>query len=346
MNRYIKYFLILLLAGAMLAFVFAYDYYKAVFNPNVPNDIENEYINIPTGASFEEVVQLLKTNNFIENEDHFKWVAQKMKYIKNPMRSGRFKIKPGWNNRQLISHLRAGKQSTVKLVINHARMAHQVAGVAARFIEADSLEIVNLLQSKSFLSKHGYTPETVISMFIPNTYDFYWNTNAEKFFEKMEKEHKAFWEKKNRIKKAKKLKMTPIEVYTLASIVERETRSIPEKPRVAGLYLNRLKKGMRLEADPTVVFANQKFDLRRVLNKHLEFESPYNTYLHTGLPPGPISLASISSIDAVLNAEDHQYIFMCAKPDNSGQHAFAKTLSGHNVNANKYRRWLKQQGIR
>ena len=182
-----------------------------------------------------------------------------------------------------------------------------------------------------------------MSLFIPNTYEFYWNTNEKEFFERMIKEHKRFWNSKNRLAKAKKIGLTPKEVYNLASIVEREISKDDEKKRVAGLYLNRIKIGMKLDADPTAKFATRDFKASRILYKHTRFESPYNTYLHRGLPPGPISMASITSIDAVLNSEDHNFYYMCVDPENLGYHLFAASITEHNKNARKYHRWLDSQ---
>ena len=185
----------------------------------------------------------------------------------------------------------------------------------------------------------------MMSIFIPNTYQVYWNISPTELIDRMKKESDKFWSDKNRMDKLAKLEMTKEEVYTLASIVEKETNYVPEKATVAGVYLNRLNKGIMLQADPTVVFANNDFKIRRVLNKHLEKDSPYNTYKYAGLPPGPIAIASISSIDAVLENKDHKFLYFCAVPDNSGQHAFAKTLSQHNANARKFQRWLNKQRI-
>lgn len=342
----LKKLLILILLVAVVAGFFAYQKYNEIFAPNVPQQLANEYLIIPTHSSYEEVVHLLQSQNFIIDTTSFNWLAQKMKYKRPTMRAGRYKIQAGWNNHQLIKHLRGGKQATVKVVINNERLPEEIAGKVAKVIEADSADIMRLFNDERYISEQGFNKETLMSLFIPNTYDFFWNQNAKEFFKRMQKEHKAFWNKNRRLEKAKDLDMSPKEVYTLASIVGRETNKNDEKPRIAGVYLNRLKRGIALQADPTVVFAVKQFDLRRVLNKHLEFESPYNTYLHPGLPPGPISIASISSIDAVLNAEDHNYLYFCAKPDGGGYHAFAKTLSAHNVNANKFHRWLNKQKIR
>jgi UPF0755 protein len=183
-----------------------------------------------------------------------------------------------------------------------------------------------------------------MTIFIPNTYEMFWNATPKQFVEKMLKEHDKFWEKDNRKAKADALAMNPEQVYSLASIVEKETNNVEEKPRVAGAYLNRLRINMKLQADPTCVFASKDFLTRRVTQKHLTFDSPYNTYLHTGLPPGPISIASISSIDAVLNYEKHNYLYFCAKPDNIGTHSFAETFPQHQVNVNKYIEWLTRRG--
>lgn len=337
--------LLFLLVMAAIGGGIAYQKYQEIFAPNVQESLENPYLRIPTGASYEEVMGLLKDQKIIIDQASFDWLASKMNYKKDQMRSGRFKIEPGWSNRELIRHLRGGKQATVKVVLNNERLIEEVAGKVAKVIEADSNEIYRLLNDDAFLASKGYTHETIMSIFIPNTYDFFWNSSAVQFFERMEKEHQGFWKNNNREAKAKRHKMTPQEIYTMASIVERESNKKVERPRIAGVYLNRIERGIPLQADPTVVFALKAFDLRRVLNKHLEFDSPYNTYLYAGLPPGPISMASINSIDAVLDAEDHEYIFFCAKPGEIGYHSFAKTLTAHNVNARKYHRWLNQQRI-
>jgi len=339
-----KVLLTLLVIGGIAGF-FLWGKYQAVSSSNVPSDVENLFVEIPTNSTFPEVVDILFQNGQIKDTVSFRKVAEWMSYKKPKMRSGRFEIKPDWSNRDLISHLRGGKQSTVKVVFNTGRFVEEIAGKAALNIEADSISIVQLLNDKNFIKGHGYKSETLISLFIPNTYEFFWNTDAKGFFEKMVKEHDRFWKKNDREKKAAQLKMSKEEVYTLASIVERETNKKDEKKRIAGVYLNRLRKGIPLQADPTAVFATRDFTARRVLNKHINFDSPYNTYKYTGLPPGPISVASISSIDGVLNGESHDYIYFCAKPDNSGYHAFAKTLSGHNRNAKKFHNWLNKQRI-
>ena len=335
--------LILLLVGAGIAFYF----YQTYFNsPNVPDYLENPYIQIPTNSTFEEVVDLLKEEGFIKDEQSFKWFSDYMKYKKDPMRAGRFEIKPGWSNIQLIRQLRNGAQAPVKVVINGARLPEDIVEKVSASFEFGAADLAALFRDTLYLKTLGYQPETLMSLFIPNTYEMYWNSSPKSFLERMAKEHDAFWSKNDRLEKAKNRGMSPEEVYTLASIVERETQNNGEKPRMAGVYLNRLAEGILLQADPTAVFARRDFDARRVWDYHTKFDSPYNTYMYKGLPPGPISMASIASIDAVLNAEDHRYIFFCAKGDGSGTHNFAETLAAHNQNARIYRRNLKKRGKR
>lgn len=332
----------LLLIGA----VFAWRYYQMIYQSNVPKQLSQEYLYIPEGAPFEQVLDSLMQKEMLIDTTGFRAIAERMNYIKPEMRAGRYKIEGGWSNYQLIRHLRGGKQATVKVVLNNERLPENVAAKVARFIAADSIAIWALMQDKSYLSSIDYTPETLMSLFIPNTYDFYWNSSPTTFMERMIKEHERFWDSKNRMKKAKSIGMTPNEVYTLASIIERETLRGEEKTRMAGLYLNRLKEGMLLQADPTAVFGRRDFGAKRVTWYHTKFDSPYNTYMYAGLPPGPITMASISSIDAVLNAEEHQYFYFCSKGDGSGYHNFAKSLAQHNQNRKIYVRNLKKRGKR
>ena len=231
-------------------------------------------------------------------------------------------------------------------MLTNERLPEEVAAKAARFVEADSTDFMALFTDEAYLREIGYTSETLMGAFIPNTYEVYWDISPRRFMSRMIREHDNFWNQNDRKAKAQKLGLTPEEVYTLASIVEKETLLDKEKPRIAGVYLNRLKKGMLLQADPTSVFARRDFDTPRVTDYHTKFDSPYNTYMYKGLPPGPISMASISSIDGVLNREAHDYLFFCAVGDGSGEHAFAKTLEGHNNNARRYRENLQARGLR
>lgn len=333
-------------AALLLLLVGIFVYYKFVGAPAVPHDLKDYYVEIPTNSSYEEVLGILEEKGVLKDKKAFTLLAEKMNYKRGPMRAGRYELQPGWSLIQLIRHLRSGRQAPVDVVLTSERLPENVAAKAARFLEPDSTDILALFQDEDYLASIGYTSETLMSLFIPNTYEFYWNTSPKGFVERMIKEHDTFWERENRAEKAEALGMVPREVYTLASIVEKETLVEKEKPRMAGVYLNRLKTGMRLQADPTAVFARRDFDTPRVTHYHTKFDSPYNTYLYAGLPPGPICMPSISSIDAVLNAEEHDYIFFCAKGDGSGLHSFAKTLPGHNDNVAEYKRNLARRGLR
>ncbi len=333
--------LIFLLLALSIGGYFALQPIKGFLMPAVAENIADPYVCIPTGASFEDVVRILKRGGFIRDEVNFRWLAEQMNYKKDKMRVGRFLVEPGWTNRQLIQHLRTGEQAPVKVVLNNERLPEEVAGKVARFIEADSLSLLRVFRDKNLLQQYNLTDETLLTSFIPNTYEMYWNTDAPGFVAKMVKEHDAFWAKNNRKAKADALGMTTKEVYILATIVERETNAVSEKPTIAGVYLNRLKINMKLQADPTSVFATRDFTTHRVTEYHTTFDSPYNTYVYKGLPPGPISMASIPSIDAVLNYDHHNYLYFCAKPDESGTHAFAETFAAHKVNADRFQTYIR-----
>jgi UPF0755 protein len=261
------------------------------------------------------------------------------------VKTGRYAIKPTDNMRYLHRRLSMGYQTPIKLTVGSVRTLDRIARNTARQLMVDSCEIANILNDTAYISKLGFTPETLPALFIPNTYEVYWNMSAEDFMQRMLKEHKAFWNEK-RLKQAEAIGLTPIEVATLASIVEEETANQAEKPMVAGLYINRLKKGMLLQADPTVKFSLQEFGLKRILFKHLEVDSPYNTYKYAGLPPGPIRVPSYQGLESVLNYTKHNYIYMCAKEDFSGTHNFAVTSAQHAANARKYQQALNRRGIR
>jgi UPF0755 protein len=330
--------LLVLLGGGF----FAWGWLKPIYFSGVPGTLADPYLLVPTGTDLEGLVRILQRNGFISDEQAFRFTAQQMKF--QNVRAGRFEIKAGWHNRDLIQHLRLGKQSPVKVVLNTERLPENIAGKVGRLIESDSLRLLKAFNDPALLSEIGATPETFIANFIPNTYELYWNTSPEDFVRRMVKEAQIFWSKNDRLTKAQALNLTPTQVYTMASIVERESNYNPERPTIAGVYLNRLRIDMRLQADPTCVFATRDFGARRVTQYHTTFNSPYNTYIYKGLPPGPISMASIPSIDAVLNHEKHNYLYFCAKPDNAGTHAFAATLQAHNVNAQKFYAWMRQQG--
>lgn len=261
------------------------------------------------------------------------------------LRTGRYGIEPGTNGLTLFRKLRNGQQDPVMMTIPDGRTMDKLAGIMARSIMLDSLEIYRALTDTILMQRLGYTPETFPALFIPNTYEVFWDMDVEKLFKRITEEHQRFWNDE-RCHKAEALGLTPTEVYTLASIVDEETASKDEKPMVAGLYLNRLRRGMMLQADPTVKKAVGDWSLRRILNAHLAVESPYNTYRHLGLPPGPIRVTTIAGIDAVLNHADHNYLYMCAKEDFSGTHNFAATYTEHLANARRYTDALNRKGIR
>lgn len=331
--------IILTVAAATVILVGILAYFKFFAAPSSPaNQRPKEvFVKVPTGATFEQVLDTLKAYNLVKDEAGFTWLAESLQYKKTPMRSGRYKVTPGWSAVQLIRHLRSGGQAPVKVILNNERLLEEVAAKVAGFIEPDSATFMGLFQNQAYLDSIGYTQESLMSVFIPNTYEFYWNTSARKFMDKMIKENKAFWSKNGRLAKAESLGLTQLQAYTLASIVEKETIRNEEKKRIAGVYYNRYKIGMRLQADPTLVFATRDFEARRVTNYHKEFDSPYNTYQNVGFPPGPITMASIASIDAALEPEGHEYLYFCARPDGSGLHDFSITLEAHNQNAVRYR---------
>jgi UPF0755 protein len=334
---------ILMAIGAAIVGYFAYQW---AYAPNISlGKKPTTFIYIPTGSSYEDVLKILTENNVLKNKESFNQLAQLKKY-KNKIKPGKYKIKNNISNNELISLLRSGKQEPVPFTFTNIRKKDELLSRIGKKLEADSAELLVLLNDAEWVKKNiGMSPETVISLFIPNTYEFNWNTSAKEFLQRMESEYKKFWTAERK-QKAKKLNLTPTQVSILASIVQAEQLAIPdERPTIAGLYLNRLKTGMPLQSDPTIIYAMGDFSIKRVLDKYKEYDSPYNTYQHTGLPPGPIYIPEIASIDAVLNYQKSEYLYMCAKEDFSGRHNFAKTLSQHNLNARKYQAALNKQGV-
>lgn len=317
-----------------------------IWGPNVKKNLKSFELAIPTDSEYEDVLGILKSKKILGNYNSFDFIAGVMNYKKKKVAPGKYTLKPEMSNRELVSMLRAGLQTPVNITFNNVRTIESLVGKISVYIEADSIEIIDIIQDSSYIAKLGYNKYNILSMFIPNTYQFFWNTDADDFIKRMQKEHIKFWNNNDRIIKAEKLGLNDIEVFTLASIVEKETLVNDEKSTVSSVYLNRLNRGMLLQADPTVVFSSQDFSLKRVLNKHLKIESPFNTYLNLGLPPGPICMPDVETIDAVLNTKDTDYIYFCAKPNGGGRHAFAKTHRQHINNANKYRRWLNENRIR
>lgn len=333
---------ILLVVGIIFSFFIV----KPFFSPLINSPKNAPYVLfIPTGTGFDQLVALLENDSVLVNVNYFKRVASYMGYNKEEIPSGRYLLHNKMSAREVIGKLRSGNQDAVNVVINNVRTISDLAGKLSRYLEADSISMLRYLSDSSILRQYNLDIETALTLFIPNTYQIFWNTKPEKLLERMKKEHDKFWTQE-RLDKLKKHGISPVEAYTLASIVEKESNYAPERPAIAGVYLNRIKQGMKLQADPTVVFATGLFDLKRVLYIHLETDSPYNTYKYHGIPPGPIYMPSISSLEAVINAEDHDYIFFCAQADNSGKHVFASTLKEHDKNARLFSEWLNKIGIK
>lgn len=334
------------LLGLIICGILAYNIYNAIFTPNTAFNNETAYVYIPTNATFTEVKSQIEP--LVKNINTFDAVAQRKGYTTN-IKAGKYALKKGMNNNDLINSLRSGN-IPVKVTFNNQESFNDLAGRISQQIEADSVSLVKTFTDEKFLSENGFSSETALGMYLPNTYEFFWNTDANSFRERMLKEYQRFWNT-NRTNKAEELNLSKNQVISLASIVQKETVKVDERPRVAGVYLNRLSKGMLLQADPTVIYAIKKetgnYDtiIKRVLYRDLEIVSPYNTYKVAGIPPGPICMPDISSIDAVLNPEKHNYFYFVANVENFGYHTFAQSLSQHNRNKQQYVRWLNQNKI-
>lgn len=342
-----KIIILSIISTTLLVIAMAYFFHR-FYMPNVSiKNADVAYIYIRDNADYEEVLDSLE--QYLINPSSFNQLAKIKKYP-HLIKSGRFEIQNDWSNNELINYLRLGNQSEVKLVLNNVSSIEELSGKIASQIEADSTSIINYIYSKDFLRESRLNKKTILSLFIPNTYFFYWNTDAETFCNRMLKEYNKFWDK-TRLKKCKEIGLSPVEVSILASIVQKETVQVSERQLVAGLYMNRLNNNWRLESDPTVIYAlkkKYKFKkvIRRVLKKDTKIKSPYNTYKNIGLPPGPITIPDINSIDAVLNYIKHPFFFMCASVDNIGYHKFSKGLRAHNINARKYQKWLDKKNIK
>ena len=341
LSRILLWALFILIIAAT---VVAYQLYITILKPNTwVKDQAEISVYIPTGSTIDDLKSTLYENGIVINRISFEWLAKK-KNLANNIHPGRYIVRDGMNNDELINLLRSGNQTPVKVMFNNIRLKEEFASKIAHQIEPDSSEIIELLYDSAYLRILGVDAEKALTLFIPNTYEVYWNISARDFMDRMFTEYNKFWNVE-RMQKAELIGLDPPEVIILASIVEKETSKNDEKATIAGVYLNRMKYNWRLQADPTIIFAWKDFKIRRVLNYHKEIDSPYNTYKYYGLPPGPICIPSIASIDAVLNKEDHNYMFFCAKDDFSGYHAFATTHAQHNVNAHRYRRALDARNI-
>lgn len=337
-----------LLSILVLLAVLTYGTFYMLFKANNIHVIgdEDEYIYIYENSDYEDVKKLINEKASIKYAYTFDWVAKLLKYDeKKAVRSGRYKIEKAMSNLELIRNLRNGNQVPVMLTFNNIRTKEQLAGRLAQQLMPDSVEIVALMRDTAFQAELGLDTLNAVSLFLPDSYEVFWNIRAEKIFERMKREYDKFWTEERK-QKAAAIPLTQKEVSILASIVDGETNNVAEKPIVAGLYLNRLRIGMPLQADPTVIFAIGDFTIRRVLNKHLQTDSPYNTYKNRGLTPGPIRIPTISALDAVLNYDKNDYLYMCAKETFNGEHNFAATWAVHLQNARKYQQALNERGIK
>lgn len=334
-------FVVLLIAAAGTA---GYLAYQIIYASNVwTEDTGDHYLYIRNDDTFDEIKTQLYSKGYIIHRKNFELLAKYKKYPEN-IKAGRYTIQKDMSNNDLVNMLRSGNQEPIKLMFNNIRLKEDLAERIASQINIDKNTFLKNLNDSNYVRDLGFEVETVKSMFIPNTYFVYWNTETEEFIKRMKYEYDQFWNEERK-QKATQIDLNPVEVSILASIVEKETQRNDEKARMAGVYLNRLESGWRLQADPTLIYALGDFNIKRVLNVYKEIDSPYNTYKYTGLPPGPICFPSIASIDAVLNAEEHSYFFFCAKPDYSGYHNFAKTSKQHIKNANAYREFLNKEKI-
>jgi peptidoglycan lytic transglycosylase G len=342
-----KILLTIVVLGLVIGGFFAYMVYSAVFSPNTKFNNDEAFIFITSNASIMGVQKLL--DPLLEDTNSFAKVAERKGYSTN-VKGGKYVIRKGMNNNEIVNSLRSGNVP-VNVAFNNQETLADLAGRVSKQIEADSMGLLSAFEDMEFLAANGFNDATKIVMFIPNSYEFFWNTTPEKFRGRMLKEYNRFWSPERR-KKAKSQGLTPNEVVSLASIVHKETAKVDERPRVAGLYLNRLKKNMKLQADPTVIYALKKhsdnFDtiIKRVLYRDLELDSPYNTYKYPGIPPGPITMPDITAVEAILNPEKHDYFYMVANVENFGYHKFAESLAQHNRNKVQYVRWINSQNIK
>ncbi len=341
MKRFFRLLGILAILSIGLLTYFYYIWF--VRDANNISEGETIEIYIPTGTSMSEFYSIIVEKDIIENPDDFE-IFTVIKRLKS-VQPGRYILHSDMTCNRIVNMFRSGLQTPVKVVITPSRLPQDLAGKLSYQLELDSITILKALVSDSVASVYDFSSYDFYTLFIPDTYEMYWNSSVESLLSKMKGEYDKFWNAE-RVEKANSLQLTPKKAVTLASIVYSEQTQFPdERKRIAGLYLNRLRIGMLLQSDPTLIFASQDFTKKRVLNKDKEIESPYNTYMYLGLPPGPIYSPDKQSIDAVLNAEVNKYIYMCAKADFSGYHAFATNLRQHNNNARQYQRALNNARI-
>jgi UPF0755 protein len=320
-----------------------YFIYTLIFTNNIAEEADS-YLYIKTGSTYDDVLNLLEEEHIVKNKNSFQWVAKQKNYPQR-INSGRYRIEQGMSNNELVNMLRSGRQEAVNFTFNNIRTKEQFAKRVSQQLETDYDSLLALLDDDEKLQAYKLTKETALTIFIPNTYQCWWNMSADRFVEKMYQEYQKFWNT-TRSQKAAAAELSPTEIIILASIVEEENHRTSEQARIAGLYMNRLDRNMFLQADPTIKFALQDFGRKRLLYADLAVKSPYNTYRNKGLPPGAICIPSPSCVDAVLNYEKHPYLYMCAKEDFSGYHNFAVTSREHSANARKYHLALKRNNIK
>jgi UPF0755 protein len=335
----LKILFVLLLIAAAIGGGYSY---KSIYMGNTSFEEDEKVVLIYSGDDYSEVVNTLR-EKVLKDVSSFDWVAD-LKSYPELVKPGRYAIPKGASNNDIVNKLRLGEQDPVMVTFNNVRTEEELAGKVSDDLETDSLIFLEVLKDRQLMQKMGFKKETYPAMFIPNSYEMYWTTKPESFVERMKKEYDRFWNDE-RMRKASAIKFTPEEVVTLASIVQAETSQNDEAAKIAGVYLNRIRKGIPLQADPTLIFALGDFSIKRVLNKHKEISSPYNTYKFAGLPPGPINYPMPNYVDAVLNADNHDYYYFCAKPDFSGYHNFSKSYSQHLIYAREYQRELNKRRI-
>jgi len=338
-----KTILIVMAVIFLVSLGLAYYAFNIIKSPNVKDCTGDITLEIPRGSEYEDLLNILDRDSLLRNQNTFKKLASYMN-LPNHVYPGKYLIPCGISNQNLIRRLRGRQQIPINVTFNNVRTLEELSGKVSQYVEFDSLSLLTLLKDSSYLATKGFTTENINTLFLPNTYQMYWGLTPENFIDRMMKEYKKFWNS-DRIAQADSLGLSSLEVITLASIVEEETSKDDEKDEIAGVYLNRLEQGWKLQADPTVKMAVGDFTIRRVLNRHLKTDSPYNTYMYEGLPPGPIRMPSQKSIEAVLNPADHNYMFFCAKDDFSGYHAFARTNREHMKNARNFQKALNKKKI-
>lgn len=344
-NKVLKIAGVLILIALIIGGIIGFNIYNKTIKPNVQTNQEEVFIFIPPHSTLQAVSDLLEAKNLLKDRTSFDWLAEKKNYKGKRIVPGKYKITNGWSNNDLINHLRAGNgRLDVSITFNQIRDLNQLAGALSQTIMIDSTSLIEYMTDLHTMQKFGFNKQTFISMFIPNTYYVQWHISKEDLIKRMAKEYKSFWNtsRKNKLKKSG---LTQSEVITMASIVYWETKIPKDKKTVAGVYMNRIRIGMPLQADPTLIFALGDYSVNRVLDKHKTIDSPYNTYKNLGLPPGPILIPPISYVDAVLDFEKHNYLYFVAKEDFSGESYFSKTYSQHLNYARRYQKALNKRKI-